>query len=112
MSIVSKRAAQSLKKIGFELPTSNYYCGDETKISYGGYPFFWNANDSQRHFAAPDHLQVGDWFFQNHALEFIFQIYRTKIFSHKTAEHLFVASDTLEESHRDLAIIEACKLIK
>lgn len=108
MTYVSKEAAKALKEVGFDAQCYWHYAPDGDLYS-GDY---YNSPNKVG-YASPTHLEAGDWFFPNHSMEFVFGIYRTKVFCHRTAEYIINEGATGGDPiHRDLAILEACKIIK
>jgi hypothetical protein len=105
---VGKDAAVALKKVGFDCKCDKFY-------KRGIVPLYnadvTNHNHWEDSYSAPTHLDAADWFFQNHALEFEFGAYRTKIFCHNTGDWIGKFGEA-DGNHRDAAILHACKIIK
>lgn len=118
MSYTSRKASDALKEIGFDDRCRAYYF-DAHPNTIQWYKDYSRSNSELSEYAvtAPNHLEAADWLMQKSGGEvaIIFEFIRTTI-SH--CENLDESKPTKlkhftsQPDHRDLAIIEACKIIK
>lgn len=106
MTYVSKEAAKALKEIGFDLRATWHYVVHREKPLH--YAVEENHNLIKDYFSAPNHLEAADWLSEKYDIYILFGRNYTDCCPPQSPDIEFVDVD----GHRDLAIIEACKIIK
>jgi hypothetical protein len=110
MSYVSREAANALKEVGFNELCSRFYPSDPDdifSIRSGGNS---NYNYNSITISAPDHLTASDWLYEKAKIRICFDTHYCVV--HDTNPHDKPAETFSGPTHRDAAILHACKIIK
>lgn len=106
MSYVSKEAAKALKEVGFTEQCAAFFT--ESGAAYVGDHV--NCHELVT-ISRPNYLEAGDWLADNTEVCLIFYRHATVVSDVESqTQSTFSAIDS--NGHRDLAILEACKIIK